>query len=72
MQKIGIFLIILCFALTHSFPAHAYIDPGSGSLISQLILAVLFGSMFYARKIWCLISTSVKKLRYRSKNSSIK
>jgi hypothetical protein len=29
--------------------AHAYIDPGSGALIWQLLLAGVFGVLFYAR-----------------------
>jgi hypothetical protein len=31
-------------------PAHAYIDPGSGSLIYQTALTVLLGAGFFFRK----------------------
>ncbi len=32
-------------------PAHAYIDPGSGALIWQLIVAFFLGGIFYIRKV---------------------
>jgi hypothetical protein len=31
--------------------AHAYTDPGSGTLLLQMAFAALFGLMFYARRI---------------------
>lgn len=31
-------------------PAHAYIDPGSGSFLLQILLAAVVGAMFYARQ----------------------
>lgn len=37
--------------LTVPTTAHAYIDPGSGTLIWQAVLAALFGGMFYIRRI---------------------
>lgn len=32
--------------------AHAYIDPGMGSLIWQLLLAGVLGASFFIHKIW--------------------
>ena len=34
----------------HARPAHGYLDPGSGSLLSQALIAALFGGMFYFRR----------------------
>lgn len=31
-------------------PAHAYVDPGSGSLLLQILIAFAVGFMFYLRK----------------------
>lgn len=31
-------------------PAHAYIDPGSGSFLLQMVLAAVVGAMFHARQ----------------------
>ena len=41
--------LLLCLALASD--AHAYIDPGSGTLLWQALLAALFGGMFYIRRI---------------------
>ena len=30
-------------------PTHAYIDPGSGSYVLQILFAAAVGAMFYAR-----------------------
>jgi len=44
-------LVVLLF-LAHTRDAHAYIDPGSGSYIVQLIIAGLLGAAFAARIYW--------------------
>jgi len=47
-EIIGITLWMLVFITP---VAHAYVDPGTGSLIWQFILAAFFGMLFYLRKI---------------------
>lgn len=37
------------FGLTLSLPAYAYVDPGSGALIWQLVMAFAFGALFYVK-----------------------
>lgn len=32
--------------------AHAYIDPGSGSYVFQLLIAGLLGALFAAKGLW--------------------
>lgn len=46
-------LLYLTFILL-TFPAfsHAYIDPGSGSIILQLIVAGIFGSILFFKLLW--------------------
>jgi len=46
-------LLLICVGvlLVAQVPVHAYADPGSGSLILQMLLAASFGVMFYLRKI---------------------
>lgn len=46
---------LLFFVLTHD--AHAYIDPGSGSYILQLIIAGLLGAAFAVKIYWKRIKT---------------
>jgi hydrogenase-4 membrane subunit HyfE len=45
----------------------AYIDPGTGSLILQMLLAVLFGSLFAVKMLWGRIKAFVKKLFCKDK-----
>jgi hypothetical protein len=32
--------------------AHAYIDPGTGSILIQGLIAAVVGGLFYARSAW--------------------
>ena len=41
---------------------NAYLDPGSGSLILQLILAALLGGLFILRSYWKKIKDGVVNL----------
>ena len=42
--------------------SYAYLDPGSGSFILQLILAILLGAMFVLRSYWAKIRDAIKKV----------
>ncbi len=46
-------MVLACVAmlLVAARDAHAYIDPGSGALILQLLLAAFFGAIFFVRRI---------------------
>ena len=35
--------------------AFAYIDPGTGSYVIQIVLAVLFGSLFMLKTYWKMV-----------------
>ncbi len=37
--------------LSFTAPAYAYIDPGAGSFIIQMLAAVFFGALFYLRRV---------------------
>lgn len=43
------FLLGIALAL-EARPAQAYIDPGSGALVMQVVLSALFGTLFLARR----------------------
>lgn len=47
---VGILLSSLC--LVFSTPAYAYLDPGTGSYILQLLIGVLIGAAFAVRIYW--------------------
>jgi hypothetical protein len=43
--------------------AHAYIDPGSGALLWQALLAAFVGAVFYMRSIYRLVMSWICQLR---------
>ncbi|MFY9611627.1 MAG: hypothetical protein WAU45_23815 [Blastocatellia bacterium] len=46
-----IFLICVGMLIAAQTSVYAYADPGSGTLIWQILLAASFGVMFYLRRI---------------------
>jgi hypothetical protein len=46
-------LIVMCLMPLRQ--AHAYVDPGSGSYILQLLVAAFFGALFAVRVFWVRI-----------------
>jgi hypothetical protein len=47
-------LLVVCGAILIlvETEAHAYADPGSGTMLVQMAFAAFFGLMFYARRIF--------------------
>ena len=43
-------------------PAHAYIDPGSGAMLFQLLAAVFVGGFYYVFRAWKRIRAFVSNL----------
>ena len=65
-------LAFVCIAPLHS--VHAYIDPGTGSYLLQIILAALFGLMFALKVFWTKIKDALTRMRmllFKSKHESI-
>lgn len=65
-KKHGIrFVLLSALALLIAFPstAHAYMDPGSGMLLWQLLSSFFIGMLFYLRSIIVFI-----KGRFKNKN----
>ena len=62
MKRI-ILLVIFCiiFIVVLDKNALAYIDPGSGSMLLQMLLAVIIGTFFYFRDFVMKIIKSIKK-----------
>lgn len=47
---ISLLTVLLDFVL--AWPAYAYLDPGSGSFILQMIVAGIMGSLFMLKIYW--------------------
>jgi len=66
MKNVCIFLVtslVLVFAFCSN--AYAYIDPGSGSMLLQMLIAMVAGTFFYFRKSIKRFITQLKGNRKR-------
>ena len=50
------------FGAVYAHPVRAYLDPGSGSLIIQFLLASIVGILFVIRQFWSRITSYIKQL----------
>lgn len=62
MKPCKLFFFGLCMPVLLPGNAHAYIDPGSGALVWQMLLAAFFGLCFYVGKTRNWIIGSIKKI----------
>ncbi len=49
MLKSRLVLLSLALTLGVAGPAHAYVDPGTGSLLIQILIGLAVGALFYFR-----------------------
>ncbi|MCL6430639.1 MAG: hypothetical protein K6V36_07215 [Anaerolineae bacterium] len=61
------FFVCACVLLAFPPPAYAYLDPGTGSLIVQLLVAGLLGVALTIRLFWRRIRAGVALLFRREK-----
>lgn len=63
MNTGAIVIAILFWAFLFMPNAHAYIDPGVGSMLLQALAAGLVGALVFGKRIWLFVSTlfSTKK-----------
>ncbi len=57
-----IFIGIILYYLVIPTFAHAYIDPGTGSYIVQVVIGILLGAILSIRILWTHIISFIKKL----------
>ena len=55
-------VVLTLFNLSSPLKAYAYLDPGTGSYIFQLIIAALLGGLFAGKLFWNKIKISLKNL----------
>jgi hypothetical protein len=61
-RLITILVVLTLFYLIPPLKAYAYLDPGTGSYIFQLIIAALLGGLFAVKLFWNKIKISLKNL----------
>jgi len=49
---LGIFILTGLAQLTFAQEAYAYLDPGSGSYILQILIAAFVGGLFFLKTFW--------------------
>lgn len=71
MNRNTIMLQIVLFTglLTYSITSHAYLDPGTGSLILQGLLAAIAGALVTANIYWLKIKDYWQRLTNRINSS---
>jgi len=68
MKKLTTWSILpILFCLIFSQNAYAYLDPGSGSYILQLLLGVMFGLLFAIKIFWSRIKMFLVKIFSKTK-----
>jgi len=62
---------VLVVALLTLFPldAHAYLDPGAGSYLLQVMTAVLFGTLFTVKVYWRRLTAAVRRIFLGGRNN---
>jgi hypothetical protein len=48
--------------------AHAYLDPGTGSYVLQLLIGTVLGGLFAIGLFWRRVGATVRRLFKRSRN----
>jgi hypothetical protein len=63
-------LRLLCYLTLVSIlvpgTAHAYVDPSTGSILLQVLVAGVLGAAFTVRQWWGRLATAVRQLRDRA------
>lgn len=57
-----VFFSLVFLSTTFSQKAHAYLDPGTGSFVMQIIVSTLIGALFAVKLFWVKSITFFKNL----------
>jgi hypothetical protein len=60
MQPVTVLLVVaMILFLSHQSPVHAYLDPGTGSIVLQAVMAGVVGALAVVRLYWSRIKRLV-------------
>lgn len=57
--------LFLALFLGFAAPAHAYVDPGTGSMLVQMAIAGVAGALFYFRQMRLAVMAWVRRVVFR-------
>jgi hypothetical protein len=64
MNSVYLHILMICLALfVYAVPAYAYIDPGTGSVMLQAVVAGLFAAIFFVKLSWRKFTSFFSKRR---------
>ena len=52
IESLVLVMLIVGMMMSHAAPAQAYLDPGTGSMVLQIILGGVAGAMVVAKLYW--------------------
>jgi len=67
MKKFSTTLFLTLFFISLTNQAHAYLDPGTGSMILQIVIASLVGAVFALKGYWSRIKEFFSNLLSKKK-----
>lgn len=73
-RTVKVFSLLVFIALLLPRPSHAYIDPGTGSYVFQILIAGFLGVIVSVKMFWKQISLTIKNLlnSFHGKNNQEK
>ena len=74
IRLVDLVLLVFLFLVLSTQQVHAYLDPGSGSYLLQLLIAGAVGGLFTIKTFWLQIKTFSSNLfsRKQKKDSAAK
>ena len=66
---LSVFLAVAFTLAATTKTAYAYMDPGSGSMIIQILLATLLGSLFMLKAFWHRFTGNLARLKAKIKGT---
>jgi len=63
LKKCKYFLLLPILLVIFTSTAFAYLDPGTGSFMFQILTALFFGAMYMTKLFWKKISMFISKLK---------
>jgi hypothetical protein len=68
-MMIEITLLLILYLVVSPAPAHAYLDPGTGSYITQIVIGFLVGGLYMSKIYWHQLKSLLTNLFTRKKKN---
>jgi hypothetical protein len=72
MNRLFLASLLLVFMIIAPSPAFAYLDPGTGSYVLQILLAALVGTVYAVKTYWGKIRSVITRILHKKEESKAK